>query len=238
MKITSIEAVRKLYDESADSYNIMMDEEIDLPMYAEALGGLAERIANLDGAVLDSSCGSGHMLEQLKDRYAPGRHFHGVDLSPRMVAISQQRLGDAATITEGDMGELRHVLDDSCAAVLSYFALHHVDLEKMLTCFTEWHRVLKADGQLLVAAWEGEGCIDYSGQADVVAMRYRPDQVTKAARAVGFRIDSISIEAVLGMEMDAVYLAATKFESGRHLGGNLDPLAGHRTCNESSRHGD
>ncbi len=210
MKITSTEEVRKFYDESADSYNIMMGEEIDLPMYAEALGGLAERIANLDGAVLDSSCGSGHMLEQLKDRYVPGRQFHGVDLSPRMVGISQQRLGDAATITEGDMGELHHVLDGSCAAVLNFFALHHVDLKRMFTCFVEWSRVLKADGQLLVATWEGEGCIDYGGQADVVAMRYRPDQVIKAARTAGFRIDRISVEAVEGMEMDAIYLAATR----------------------------
>lgn len=81
---------------------------------------------------------------------------------------------------------------------------------QMFTCFVEWCRVLKADGQLLVATWEGEGCIDYGGQADVVAMRYRPDQVAKAARAAGFRIDRISVEAVEGMEMDAVYLAATK----------------------------
>ncbi len=210
MKITSKEEVRKFYDESADSYNIMMDEEIDLPMYAEILGGLAERIANLDGTVLDSSCGSGHMLEQLKDRYAPGRQFHGVDLSPRMVAISQQRLGDAALITEGDMGELHHIPDDSCAAVLNFFALHHVDLERMFTCFAEWFRVLKIDGQLFIATWEGKGCIDYGGQTDVIAMKYTPDQVTEAARTAGFRIDSISVEAVQGMEMDAVYLAATK----------------------------
>ena len=150
------------------------------------------------------------MLELLKDKYAPGRQFHGTDLSPKMVAISQQRLGEAATIAEGDMGALHHVSDDSCAAVLSYFALHHVDLQRMSTCLAEWHRVLKANGQLLVATWEGEGYIDYGEQADIAAMRYRPDQVTMAARTAEFRIDRISVEAVEGMEMDAVYLAATK----------------------------
>ena len=70
--------------------------------------------------------------------------------------------------------------------------------------------MLKADGQLFVATWEGEGCIDYGGQADVVAMKYRPGQVSKAARIAGFRIDRIYVDAVQGMEMDAVYLAATK----------------------------
>ena len=89
MNLASTESVRQFYEESADSYNAMMDEEIELPMYAEALGGLAERIADLDGPVLDSSCGSGHMLERLRDRYAPGRGFIGVDLSPRLVAIAR-----------------------------------------------------------------------------------------------------------------------------------------------------
>lgn len=91
MQITPAEEVRKFYDESADSYNIMMDKEIDLPMYAEALGDLAKRIANLDGLVLNSSCGSGHMLEQLKDRYLPGRQYCDVDLSSSTMAISKQR---------------------------------------------------------------------------------------------------------------------------------------------------
>lgn len=210
MTIASAEKVREFYEESADSYNSMMDVEIDLPMYATALSGLAERIATLDGAVLDSSCGSGHMLERLKDQYAPRRPLLGVDLSPRMVTISQKRLGCAATVVEGDMRTLWHVPDGSCAAVLSFFALHHVGLEGMRTCFVEWYRVLKTGGQLLVATWEGEGNIDYGGYADIVAMRYRADEVAKAANATGFRIDTCSVGEVEGMEMDAVYLAATK----------------------------
>ena len=210
MKISSIEEVTKFYEEIADSYSTMMDDEIDLPMYAEALGGLAERIADLDGPVLDSSCGSGHMLERLRERYVSGRQLLGVDLSRRMVATSRQRLGDSADITEGDMGKLDHVQDGSCAAVLSYFALHHVDLKGMGACLSEWYRVLKAGGQLLASTWEGEGPVDYGGEADVVAMRYRSDQVANAARAVGFSVDRSSVEAVEGMEMDAVFLAATR----------------------------
>ena len=210
MMITSVEEVREFYEESADSYDSMMDVEIDLPMYATALSGLAERITALDGAVLDSSCGSGHMLERLKDQYTPGRPLLGVDLSPTMVTIAEKRLGCAATVVEGDMKKLGHVPDGSCAAVLSFFALHHVSLEGMRTCFVEWYRVLKTGGQLLVATWEGEGNIDYGRHADMVAMRYRADEVAKAANATGFRIDTCSVGKVKGMEMDAVYLAATK----------------------------
>lgn len=210
MKLASTDQVREFYEESADSYSEMMDKEIDLLMYAEALSGLAERITDLDGPVLDSSCGSGHMLERLEDRYASGRQLVGVDLCPRMAAIAQKRLGNAATVTEGDMRDLCHVSDDSCAAVLSFFALHHVDLEGMRTCFVAWYRVLRPGGQLLVATWEGEGPIDYGGYMDIVAMRYRKQDVAKAARAAGFRIDKCSVEPVEGMEMDAVYLNATE----------------------------
>ncbi|NKB67327.1 MAG: methyltransferase domain-containing protein [Candidatus Latescibacteria bacterium] len=210
IKPTAGEKVRAFYEESADSYDSMMDAEIELPMYTTALGGLAQRIAAFDGAVLDSSCGSGHMLEKLKDQYTPGRQFIGVDLSPRMVAIAQKRLGRTATIVEGDMAALVHVQDASCAAVLSYFALHHVDLESMQSCFAAWHRVLKTGGQLLVATWEGEGTIDYGDQTNMVACRYRPEQIAQAAHTTDFSIDSNCVEEVEGMEMDAVYLTATK----------------------------
>ena len=210
MRVTSTQEVREFYDGAAKSYNEMMEEEITLPMYAEALGDLAERIADLNGVVLDTACGSGHMLELLKDTYALRRELCGIDLSPAMAAISQQRLGDAATIVEGDMGALPHLADNSCAAVLNYFALHHVDLAKMLTCFAEWHRVLIQGGTLLVATWAGEGCIDYGEELDVIALRYQPDQIIEAASSAGFRIESIKVESVQGMEMDAVYLTATK----------------------------
>jgi ubiquinone/menaquinone biosynthesis C-methylase UbiE len=210
MKVTSTQEVREFYDGAANSYNEMMDEEIALPMYAKVLGALAKQITARDGGVLDTACGSGHMLELLKDKYAQGRALYGVDLSPAMAAISRQRLGDAATIVEGDMGDLRHLGDDSCAAVLNYFALHHVDLAKMFACFAEWHRVLKQGGTLLVATWAGEGCIDYGEELDVIALRYQPEQVTEAASAAGFRINSITVEPVQGMEMNAVNLTASK----------------------------
>ena len=204
-----VEEVRALYDESADSYSEMMNQEIDLPIYAHALEGLAGRIAGLDGPLLDTSCGSGHMLERLGSRYAPGRPLVGVDRSPRMVASARKRLGDAAVVSEGDMGHLCHVSDRSCAAVLSFFALHHVDLAGMRACLIEWHRVLRPGGQLAVATWEGTGRVDYNGQADIVAMRYRSQEVASAARAAGFTVDRCVVEPVEGMEMDAVYLDAT-----------------------------
>jgi ubiquinone/menaquinone biosynthesis C-methylase UbiE len=210
MKVSPISQTCKLYEETADSYSAMMDEEIELPLYAETLGGLAACIGGLEGAILDTSCGSGHMLAKLRGIYTPGRKLLGVDLSPRMVEISRNRLGTGAEIIEGDMKQLAHVESGTCAAVLSFFALHHLDEADMRTAFAEWHRVARPGGQLLVATWEGDGPLDYGDQSDIVAMRYPEASVSEAARSAGFRIDRCEVEPVEGMGMDAVYLMATK----------------------------
>ncbi len=62
----------------------------------------AVSIADVDGPVVDTSCGSGHTLRRYQ-QHDPGRALFGVDLSPRMVAISKETLGDAATVVVGDM---------------------------------------------------------------------------------------------------------------------------------------
>ena len=51
--MTSSESkVREFYENSADWYSKMMDAEIDLPVYSDTLGRLAERIANIPGPVM------------------------------------------------------------------------------------------------------------------------------------------------------------------------------------------
>jgi len=201
--------VRALYEESADSYSEMMDEEIEHALYAQTLIGLATRIAEIKGAVLDTSCGSGHMLAKLRDLYTPGRKLLGVDLSARMVEISRNRLGASAEIVEGDMKRLAHLKSDSCAGAISFFALHHIDATGLRDAFSEWHRVLRPGGQLVVATWEGDGPIDYGDHSDIIAARYSESTVCDAARSAGFRVDRCEVKPVDEMEMDAIYLDAT-----------------------------
>ena len=202
--------VRELYDQTADHYSKMMDSEIDLPLYADTLSRLAERIIDIPGAVIDTSCGSGHMLSRYHERYDPERSLIGIDLSPRMVEIAASKLGSSTTIMAGDMRELPEVESGSSAAVLSFFAIHHIGPEDVTVTLQEWHRVLCSGGQLVLAAWEGNGPIDYGDASDVVALRYGSEGLTEWARAAGFIVDRCVVEPVDQMPMDAIYLEGTK----------------------------
>ena len=93
---------------------------------------------------------------------------------------------------------------------MSFFAIHHIGPEEIITALQEWHRVLRTGGQIVLAAWEGHGPIDYGGVSDVVALRYRRDEIAAWVRTVGFAVDRCLVEAVEGMSMKAIYLEGTK----------------------------
>lgn len=200
--------VRDMYDRSADWYAKTMAKEIELPVYDEVLSALAASIADVDGPVVDTSCGSGHMLQRYHQRHDAQRALIGVDLSPRMVAISQDNLGGAATVVVGDMRRLAAVAAGSAAAVISFFALHHLDAADIPDALRTWRRALRSGGRLVLATWEGAGHIDYGDQADLVAHRYTREQVAGWAESAGFDVVSCRVEPVEGMGMDAVYLDA------------------------------
>jgi len=210
MRPSTDKEVREMYDETAESYTAMMDAEIGLPMYAETLSRFSESIANVQGVLIDTSCGSGHMLSMYRDRFDRTRQITGVDLSPRMVAKASIQLGSEAEILVGDMRDLVFAKVGSAAGVISFFAIHHLDPEGARLALHEWHRVLTPGGQLLIAAWEGAGPIDYGGQSDIVAFRSNTGELSTWARSAGFFISHCVVELVDGMEMDAIYLYATR----------------------------
>lgn len=199
-----------MYENAADSYAAIMDAEIDLPVYSDILSRLAERTADISGALIDTSCGPGHMLSRYHERYDPDRKLVGVDISPQMVAIASTSLGPAADVRLGDMRDLDWIQTESVAAGLSFFAIHHIEPEEIAVAFQEWARVMCPGGQFVVAAWEGTGLIDYGEESDILAIRYTAKEVTSWVDAAGFAVNRCVVEPVVGMPMDALYLEATR----------------------------
>ncbi|MEZ4311272.1 MAG: class I SAM-dependent methyltransferase [Polyangiaceae bacterium] len=208
MQNPSSSSVVALYDGAAESYASMMDEEIKLPVYAETLARLSESISGVPGAVVDTSCGTGHMLWLYRARYDPERTVIGIDLSPRMVAVARSRLGQDAQIVVGDMRRLTELASSSVAGIISFFAIHHLDSNEVKDSLSEWHRVLRTDGRVVLAAWEGSGLIDYGGTSDVIAYKHAEKELTAWVGECGFRLEQCRVETVKEMGMDAVYLGA------------------------------
>lgn len=199
-----------MYEATADSYAEMMDKEIELPLYSNVLGRLQERIASTPGTLIDTACGSGHMLSMFHDRYDISRPLLGIDLSPRMVAIAGARLKSYGQVLLGDMRDLPTVVSGSAAAILNYFAIHHLDPEGVREAFLEWYRVLCPGGQLLIAAWEGVGTIDYGDDSDIVALRYTDAELASWAETAGYTVSRCVVEPVEDFSMDAIYLECLK----------------------------
>jgi SAM-dependent methyltransferase len=210
VKTSGVDAVRNMYDAEAESYSTMMDSEIEHPLYSDTLGRLQKRIANLPGVIIDAPCGSGHMLAMYLEIGDEERALLGVDLSPKMVEIASKRLGSAAELTVGDIRKLDGVPSGSVAAVISHFALHHLDVDGVLEALVEWHRVLGIGGQLVIGAWEGEGVIDYGDDSDLKAIRHGADELAAMLRELGFVISRNVVEYDEDLMMNAVYIEGTR----------------------------
>jgi len=210
MKPSPPSEVRAMYDSSADGYAQMMDTEIESPIYLDQLRRLSENIEGVAGALVDTSCGSGYMLDLYHRQIDSGRQLLGIDLSERMVAIATEKLADCAELVVGDMCKLDFVASGTGSAIISFFALHHLSAEDSKTALCEWHRVLRSGGRVLIASWHGQGKIDFGGSFDVTALLIKKDDLVAWVQAAGFEISKCELAPVDEMQMDAVYLEAVK----------------------------
>jgi ubiquinone/menaquinone biosynthesis C-methylase UbiE len=209
-KTSNTNAVRDMYDSMAGSYSEMMDSEIAHPIYSDTLDRLRSRLDGMPGLLIDAPCGSGHMLSMYHTQYDADRPLLGIDLSPEMVAITKKRLGSAAEVIVGDIRRIDVVESGSAAAVISHFAFHHLDSDGIREALTEWRRALMTGGQLVIAAWEGDGAIDYGGESDLIAIKHSADAIESMLQDIGFTVSKSWIETDDEMQMDAVYIEATK----------------------------
>lgn len=97
-------------------------------------------------SILDVGCGTGSHLE-LYQRYQCD--LYGIDLSPSMLAIARERLGDTAQLELGDATKMPYE-DDKFDLVISMLSLHEMSARTRSGVLEETRRVLKPDGRILL----------------------------------------------------------------------------------------
>lgn len=109
---------------------------------------LADRVAKPGRTVLDLCCGQGNLTAAMS---SAGAAVTGLDFSPTMLAIAAKNAPDAA-LHEGDATAMPFA-DESFDSVVCNFGMMHIpDQPKALS---EINRVLRPDGQFLMATWIG-----------------------------------------------------------------------------------
>lgn len=163
--------------------------------YAEMIGSagswevpLLTNLATLvgTGSVLDVGCGPGRVTALLQSL---GVDAFGIDLSPGMIEVAR-RDHPGLRFEVGSMTDL-DLPDDSLGGIVSWWSSIHLPPDAYATAYSEFYRVLRPGGQLLVGFHEGTHTRHltsaYGGHPMSVYVHHRtPDQVSAVGTAAGF----------------------------------------------------
>jgi len=132
------------YEEMAEAFNARI-ETAPYNAYLERPAMLSLLPDVKDKHVLDAGCGPGLYAEILLDK---GATVTAIDISPKMIQFTKQRVGNRATIRQANLEEpLDFLADQSVDLVFSSLVLDYVNDWKSL--FIEFARILVDDGYFL-----------------------------------------------------------------------------------------
>jgi SAM-dependent methyltransferase len=138
---------RAAYDEFADAFAARIETKAHKAFYDRpAVLALLPPVAGK--RVLDAGCGPGIYAELL---VSLGAEVVGIDASPRMVELANQRLQGKASIVEADLGRALDFLEStSFDVIVSALKLDYVRDGNAM--FREFFRLLRAPGHLVFSA--------------------------------------------------------------------------------------
>lgn len=133
------------YDSFARAYT-MENEQSLLNAYYER-PAMLEIVGEVTGLrILDAGCGSGPLSQKLVDR---GALVSGFDLSPAMIEIARERLGEHAQLRVADLNEPLDYAEDSFDVVMSSLVFHYLHNWDGALC--EMRRILRPGGRLILS---------------------------------------------------------------------------------------
>ncbi|HEV2854409.1 MAG TPA: class I SAM-dependent methyltransferase [Thermoanaerobaculia bacterium] len=145
----------RLFGELAHRYDLHTPPGHYLPKYEFVLDEL--RRYGAGAQVLDLGCGTGALLESLRCAGLAGR---GIDISPEMVAVAEQRLGPGV-VRVGRLQDLEE--RETCDAIVSMaFAFNYcADVAEARQALAGFHRALRPGGLVILQVAHAPNCPDH-----------------------------------------------------------------------------
>ncbi|MFB2582731.1 class I SAM-dependent methyltransferase [Herbiconiux sp. P15] len=190
----SLDIERAAYDTVAESYARLLpdtgyESDLDLAMVRRFVESIRERGGD---SVLDAGCGAGRMVAHLAG-LDDSLTIRGVDLSPGMLAVAR-RAHPEVVFVEGELAELP-VGDDEVDGVLAWYSIIHTAPEGLPAVFSEFARVLRPGGSVLVGFQRGAGerwiARPYGHDVELSAYLHDTAGVAAALVEAGFAIDTV-----------------------------------------------
>jgi ubiquinone/menaquinone biosynthesis C-methylase UbiE len=181
------DVVREGYDDIAAAYDEYRATESHTGFEAEMTEGFLDALP--DGSrVLDAGCGGGRPVLARLDC---AHETVGLDISTSQLRLARERV-PAAGFAQGDLANLPFA-DDSFDALCSFYAVIHVPKEEHERVLSEFHRVLRPGGDLLVSmgaieGWEGRNDDWLDTDAAMEWSYYGPDKSREIVESAGFEV--------------------------------------------------
>jgi SAM-dependent methyltransferase len=199
------------YDKVAEQYAVEFFRELERkPFDREVLDAFAVNVRG-KGQVCEIGCGPGHISRYLQDR---GVTMRGIDLSQEMVKCAR-RLNPDISFEQRDMLAL-DLADASLAAIVSFYAIIHIERDKVTRALQEMNRVLQLGGLLLLSLHAGEGELHrdewYEKPVSIDVTLFANDEMSGYLEASGFEVVKINERDPYEFEYPTrrVYLTARK----------------------------
>jgi ubiquinone/menaquinone biosynthesis C-methylase UbiE len=199
------------YDSVAEQYAVEFFRELERkPFDREVLDAFGVSVRG-KGEVCEIGCGPGQISRYLQDR---GATMRGVDLSRKMVKCAR-RLNSDISFEQGNMLSL-DLPNASLAAIVSFYAIIHIERDKVTRALQEMNRVLQPGGLLLLSFHAGEGELRrdewYDKPVSIDVTLFANDEMSGYLESSDFEVVKISEREPYEFEYPTrrVYLTARK----------------------------